>query len=373
MAGGLDGTSEPSTGPSGLGAGNWKSGLAGVPLPQSTENNFAARSETGVRWLISRLLDGDLDLPSLLAELNTVARELGSEGTGGGVIPALLFKLPQGRDAVLPNAYAEHGRNGFDPNEPRDWHGRWTTGGGSGGESRRESGSAGEADDERGGDTRDPVRLPPGERIDELGDLLEWIANARPEEEAELRAEIKRYFYDVGDTTGGNALNAALSEVVYDKPTRQDREKILEGIGHYAASDPADVAGFRRDLVGQSLLGAAYRPWARNEAAIARGAERSPAWKLGWGARGDFIDDVLGRNLSRGYPGIDHFPLPGPGVATSHKSIDLMARTYRTPDVYCGVLMVMSTMSPSSMGQIEQIVPSCPRKLRVEHCAWQFH
>ena len=43
------------------------------------------------------------------------------------------------------------------------------------------------------------VELPPGKYIDELADFVEWIANARPEDE-QTRAEIKRYYYDVGDT-----------------------------------------------------------------------------------------------------------------------------------------------------------------------------
>jgi hypothetical protein len=51
---------------------------------------------------------------------------------------------------------------------------------------RRSDASAGVSDDR--------VRLPAGERNDELGDLLEWIANAKPEEERAIRAEIKRTF-----------------------------------------------------------------------------------------------------------------------------------------------------------------------------------
>jgi hypothetical protein len=60
----------------------------------------------------------------------------------------------------------------------------------------------------------DWARLPPGDRIDELGDFLEWLANAKPEDEKAIRGEIKRYYYDVGDTLGGDALNVALSDVL---------------------------------------------------------------------------------------------------------------------------------------------------------------
>jgi hypothetical protein len=37
------------------------------------------------------------------------------------------------------------------------------------------------------------VHLPPAKRIDELGDFLEWLANAKPEDEQTIRAEINRY------------------------------------------------------------------------------------------------------------------------------------------------------------------------------------
>src|SRR5262249_37888664 len=58
----------------------------------------------------------------------------------------------------------------------------------------------------------DRVKLPPDDDIDELHDLVEWIANAKPGDEAAIRAEIKKRFYDVGDTAGGDALNRALSD-----------------------------------------------------------------------------------------------------------------------------------------------------------------
>jgi hypothetical protein len=63
----------------------------------------------------------------------------------------------------------------------------------------------------------DRVKLPPSDDdIDELHDLVEWIASARPEDEAAIRAEIKKRFYDVGDTGGGNARH--FSEVQHGCP-----------------------------------------------------------------------------------------------------------------------------------------------------------
>jgi hypothetical protein len=43
------------------------------------------------------------------------------------------------------------------------------------------------------------VHLPPAKRIDELGDFLEWLANAKPEDEEAIRREINRYWGSVGD------------------------------------------------------------------------------------------------------------------------------------------------------------------------------
>ena len=58
------------------------------------------------------------------------------------------------------------------------------------------------------------VVLPRGQRNDEFGDLLEWIANAKLGDEKAIRGEIKRNYYDIGDMSGGDALNAALSNVL---------------------------------------------------------------------------------------------------------------------------------------------------------------
>lgn len=59
------------------------------------------------------------------------------------------------------------------------------------------------------------MRLPPREdRIDELADFLEWLANAKPEDEKAIRREIKRYFYDAGDHIAGDELTHALRAAI---------------------------------------------------------------------------------------------------------------------------------------------------------------
>ena len=107
----------------------------------------------------------------------------------------------------------------------------------------------------------DWVRLPPGpQRIDELADFVQWIANAKPEDEATLRAEIKRYYYDVGDTFGGDALNRALSEVLEPGVDQEWRQDILDSIADYANVDPAEIAQFRSALIGSILVAPGLEP-----------------------------------------------------------------------------------------------------------------
>lgn len=85
----------------------------------------------------------------------------------------------------------------------------------------------------------DWVKLPPGDYIDELRDFLEWLFNAKPEEEMAIRAEIKRHYYDVGDTFGGNALNAVLSDVLEYGSDKEWRQGLLDSYASYAKTDPA--------------------------------------------------------------------------------------------------------------------------------------
>ncbi len=163
------------------------------------------------------------------------------------------------------------------------------------------------------------VLLPPGERNDELGDFLEWIANAKPADEEAIRAEIKRYYYDVGDTSGGDALNAALSNVLGPGVEYKDRQDILSGIEPYSQSDPTSDLSTDLLIGGGLLLLGMVPPAAAVETA-------SAAWELGWAARGLYFSDQLGANLPATFETIDSF---ADGVATSIKSVDLNAATYQ--------------------------------------------
>jgi hypothetical protein len=189
----------------------------------------------------------------------------------------------------------------------------------------------------------DWVHLRPGpQRIDELADFVEWIANARPEDEQAIRAEIKRYFCDVGDQASCNALNAHLTALLKPGITRENRQRLLDHMDIYTRVDPAEAARVRDWITAGALAIGGVPPIAAGERAAAEAAagesaatagarvgaikSAAEAWKAGWGARGDYFSEALGANLPRNFRGIDRWEN---GTATSIKSIDLTAATYQ--------------------------------------------
>jgi hypothetical protein len=192
------------------------------------------------------------------------------------------------------------------------------------------------------------VRLPQGpKRIDELADFIEWIANAKPEDEEAIRAEIDRYFKDVGWESAAKDLKNMLAVLVRPGITTADRQKYLNRLDGYTRADPAEQA---RNLgIGTVLAtatgsvppvasetrateAAAGDAAAAERTATAAGAAVADApsevWKYGWARRGREIHDQLSDgSLHPNFPVVDNFT-PN-GVATSIKSIDLTAVTYQ--------------------------------------------
>jgi hypothetical protein len=200
----------------------------------------------------------------------------------------------------------------------------------------RRNGAAPTVDDEW-------VKIPPGKYIDELADFVQWIANAKPKDARTIRAEIKRYYYDVGDANAGDALNVALNSVLQPGTTKEDRLSTLNLISHYARYDPAETGHLRDLLSGTTLLLLPFlagrasptpRVGAVDSSAEATAARAelsqaeadAAAWKRGWAERGRYFEDRLGRGLHPNSPTIDKIPN---GIATSIKSIDLRAATYQ--------------------------------------------
>jgi hypothetical protein len=186
----------------------------------------------------------------------------------------------------------------------------------------------------------DWVHLPDGHYVDELADFVEWIANAKPEDEKILRAEINRYYYAVGDINGGMALHAALSRAVDPNITPEDRNELAYWVSHYAHTDPAVVAERLYELYGSILLlfaGMLGRGGPKQEptpvlpgvarTAAEQTAADKAAWdNMKWDERGHYMEDRAGRTLHRNFPVIDKIP---DGIATSIKSMDFRAVTYQ--------------------------------------------
>jgi hypothetical protein len=317
--------------------------LAGVPLLHRTVRGFKPLDELEIRWLLKRAYGSALDTDRIIKGIETVAHALNEDRLGQATIRALLLDLHElDWPSAARLARADDALAKFDADEPRDERGRWA----SAGDVPR-SGPHGlppnlgrpplrlitaKPDDVSGATPVQPaddpqaaldaqhwVSLPDGNRLDELGDLLEWAANATPEEAPRIRAAIKQTYYDVGDVRGGDALNRALSDgLEASSPT--EREEILRTYEPYTREDPRAAAAFGRDLVSTILLSPSM-PMPPIEA-----PEPSAFWNLSSLERGKRIHEALGENLRPNYPTIDHFLQ---GWATSIKSIDLNAISYQ--------------------------------------------
>jgi hypothetical protein len=285
--------------------------LGRTPLIERRDERFVVRERNEIERLLKKAFPQHTAVDRLMPGLATVASALNASDACPARIAAVHLKIPD-----LPSLGARRGmeiedrliksvdwnpdlhpRTGTPPNP-----GWFAPTGGSDGDAPIQIAQNDDAvlhSDASSSANDDRVRLPRGKRIEELGDFLEWLANAAPGDEKGIRAEIKRYYYDVGDTIGGNALNAALSDAVEPGITQEDRQDILNRIAPYAASDPAEVAQARNLAVGAILL------LQNLPAATAIIEAPSEIWKLGWAARGAYINEQLGANLPSNFPGVD--------------------------------------------------------------------
>jgi hypothetical protein len=334
--------------------------LGQTPLIERRDGRFVVREPSEIERLLKRAYRGEPAIDRLMPGLATVASALNANDPCLARIAAVHLKIPD-----LPNQVARDALTVEDSliKYARDEGGNWNpalhpragtppnpgwfapTDGGS----YEPSGAriAETQDDSRRTDATpaasdDWAMLPVGKYIDELADFVEWIANARPEDERTIRAEIKRYYYDNGDLNGGNALTAALSRALQPGVTAEDRKFIAEWVSRYAQYDPA-IFGQDTNLIYGALL--LLSPWLVGRAlpnlpklpselefetaGIELSAkQRAAIWQLRWDQRGKVLDKIFRRgslhDLSRT---MDDFTEDG--VAISNKSIDLKTATYQ--------------------------------------------
>ena len=109
-----------SCGPAGL-------ALAGVPLLRSTQAGFVPRPTSEIASLLKAAYGEDPT--ALLPRLGVIAQALNRGDFGYAAIAAVQTRTPElSQEATARLANAERELIKYDPSEPRDWHGRWTTG-----------------------------------------------------------------------------------------------------------------------------------------------------------------------------------------------------------------------------------------------------
>jgi hypothetical protein len=314
--------------------------LGRTALIERRDGRFVVREGSEIEQLLSRAYQSNVVVDRLMPGLATVAAALNANDQALARIAAVHLRIPDlpgkaARDAMevadvlIKSADwnpALHPRAGTPPNP--GWFAP-TDGAGSESFSTRTA----QNDDPTHRSDASPnagdgwVRLRPGpKRIDELADFIEWIANAKPDDEQAIRAEIKRYFYNVGDQASAAALNSVLTVLLRPGITQEDRQRILDRqLDVFTRTDPGEYAQIRDWATGAALLAGGVPPVAAGEAAAA--AQASEAWTYGWARRGQYFDQLLrDGSLPALFRTIDNFT---DGVATSIKSIDLNAVTYQ--------------------------------------------
>jgi len=106
--------------------------LAGVPLLRSTQAGFVPRPASEIAILLAAAYGPDHHPSRLHSRLGAIAKALNSGDFALAAIAAVQTRTPElSREAALrlANADEELAKYNFNPDEPRDWHSRWTTGG----------------------------------------------------------------------------------------------------------------------------------------------------------------------------------------------------------------------------------------------------
>ena len=333
--------------------------LGPTPLLERSAGMFAPRPQDDLEVLLGRGFGFPVSLDRVMSGLGTVASALNADDLCRARIAAVHLRIPD-----LPDAFAcldmqiedialklariakttaagdwdpaKHPRAGTAPNP--GWFATTSNSGDAGDENPHATLVSDKPED----DGR--LHLPAGERNDEIGDLLEWIANAKPKDVDAINAEIDRLFSKVGDFQDAAALHSALGTVLShpDSATRQRVLDAYEPITH--RDDPSRGADLITDLATNALFGPAFRflePGAEaavttEGAATAAAEAASQVWKLGWAARGQAIEKAIKATLPKGAVLADNFPVidhSAGDLITSIKSIDLNAGTYQQPAI----------------------------------------
>ena len=324
--------------------------LGRTPLIERRDGRFVVRERSEIEPLLSHAYRTNYSAGRIMPGLATVAAALNADDQCLARIAAVHLRLPdlpdqaardgmEAMNVLLKYARDESGGDAWNPAlHPRAGTppnpGWFAPTDGSSDEPSHIRTAANENPKQSSDASPSPgdkwVRLRPAKRIDELADFAEWLANATPQDEAAIRAEIKRYFEDVGWEDAAHDLGRKLSIVLRPDVTREIRQSVLDHVDLYTRVDPAERVGTREVLNAIVLAGAGLLGTAGEAGVLSAPAGPSPVWKLGWGLRGQKVNEVFGDpTFPSNYPVIDKIPN---GVATSVKSIDLNAATYQNEE-----------------------------------------
>jgi hypothetical protein len=121
--------------------------LAGVPLLRRTRAGFVPRPAPEIASLIKAAYGADADQTRLQSRLGAIAQALNDRDFATAMIAAVHTRTPElSPEAALrlTKADGELTKYNFNPNEPRDQHGRWTRDGSSDSKSLAASGIEGD-------------------------------------------------------------------------------------------------------------------------------------------------------------------------------------------------------------------------------------
>ncbi len=256
---------------------------------------FVVRDPRDIQRLLSRAYRTEVDPGPLLGGLATVAAALNCNDLLLAHIAAVHLRIPDlpdraarerleaedrlikyARDRLVAKSGdwspALHPRAGTPPNP--GWFAPTDAGSSEGSATTRVAdNSSPQQSDASPEPPDDRVKLRPGpQRVDELADLIEWMANSKPEDEAAIRAEIKKRFFDVGDQGSANALNSALTVLLRPDLTKEQRQKLLDGLDIYTRVDPADYVPVSDAVTGAAVLAGGLPSGAAGEAAAGEAA-----------------------------------------------------------------------------------------------------
>jgi contact-dependent growth inhibition (CDI) system restriction endonuclease-like protein len=313
--------------------------LGRTPLIERRDGHFAVREQREIERLLSRAYRSEISADRIMSGLATVARALNANDQCLARITAVhlrVLDIPdrtardamEATDVLIKYARDEgasdgsnwnpalHPRAGTPPNP--GWFAPTSDSGESLPVRSAQNVDAKQQSDASESVALDRLILPPAYRNDEFVDLLTWIRNAESKDAQAIEAEIKRQFYDRGDTGAGNALNAELHGVLGIE--HKDRQRIQDAIGPYSQSEQDDEE--TETWIGFGVLLLSLIP------PLAEAGGAAVIWRLKPFIRGWYFDALFrDKSLHPLSRTIDNFS--SEGAATSIKSLDLNAGTYQ--------------------------------------------